>query len=108
MDIGKKIAVSPITKRIFAMLLPKTFPTAISTFFLNAAATEEASSGADVPKAIISAPITTSGIPRISAREIAWVTKNFADKTIANAPKRTRVRGLIEFRLNVALVFVFL
>lgn len=60
---GEIVALHPNTKNILNRLLPITFPMAIPGFFFNAAVTEVASSGNEVPPATKVNPITDSLTP---------------------------------------------
>ena len=54
---GVMEALQPNTKNMLKRLLPMTLPIAISGFFFNAATTEVASSGKEVPPATKVSPI---------------------------------------------------
>ena len=57
-ETGAIIAVTPIMASVLNILLPTTFPMAMSVSPDNAAIQLTTSSGADVPKATIVSPIT--------------------------------------------------
>ena len=61
--IGVMILLTPRIKRILKIFDPMIFPRARSVFFLYAAMIEVASSGSEVPIAIIVSPITLSESP---------------------------------------------
>ncbi len=62
-------AVIPNISKIFAMLLPRIFPNAMSPLPLTAAMMFTISSGIEVPKATIVNPITNVGIPNFLASD---------------------------------------
>ena len=62
MTIGAKSAVQPTIIKVLKMLLPTTFPMAMSALPFRAEDTLTVSSGADVPKATMVSPITIDGI----------------------------------------------
>gem|GEM_PF-3097646 len=70
--------VAPKTSNRLNILLPTTFPIAISEFLLSEAITEVASSGKLVPNAIMVSPITDSDIPYQRAIFFADHTRKFA------------------------------
>ena len=71
----------PKMMKMLRMLLPTTFPTVISTFPFKAAVRLTAASGALVPMATIVRPITSCGIPNLSASPDAPSTKKSAPFT---------------------------
>ena len=64
---GVMDALHPSTKKMLNRLLPITFPIAISGFFFNAATTEVANSGSEVPPATNVSPMTDSLTPKLRA-----------------------------------------
>ena len=60
---GRTKGIIPITNKILKTLLPIIFPTAKSVSFFLTAETQTASSGSEVPKAIIVAEIKNSPTP---------------------------------------------
>ena len=64
---GTMVAESPKMIRTFRILLPTTFPTAISALPTIAEEILTAASGAEVPIATIVRPITSCGIPAFVA-----------------------------------------
>ena len=80
MFIGVIVALQPNTKNILKRLEPITFPIAISGFFFNAATTEVANSGREVPPATKVKPIIDSLTPSPRAIPEAQATKNWRPK----------------------------
>lgn len=72
--IGVMILLTPRIKRILKIFDPMIFPRARSVFFLYAAMIEVASSGSEVPIAIIVSPITLSESPKYLAMSVAPLT----------------------------------
>ena len=64
----------PTTKRILNILLPTTFPTAISALPFLAAVTDVNNSGSDVPRATTVRPIKRSLTPKLLAISVAAFT----------------------------------
>ena len=73
---GVMLALQPNTKNMLKRLLPITFPMAISGFFFNAATTEVANSGNEVPPATKVNPIIDSLTPRFRAMPLAPSTNH--------------------------------
>ena len=72
--IGVMILLTPRIKRILKIFDQIIFPRARSVFFLYAAMIEVASSGSEVPIAIIVSPITLSESPKYLAMSVAPLT----------------------------------
>ena len=72
---GVMIAETPRIRRIFAILLPTTFPMAISDDPSRTEKILTISSGAEVPNATTVSPITMGVIPNFLAREDAPRTR---------------------------------
>lgn len=72
--MGEMRLLAQRIKRILKILDPMTFPSARSVFFLYAATAEVASSGSEVPIAIMVRPIILSLIPKLFAIKIAPFT----------------------------------
>lgn len=85
------VPVIPKTSRILKILLPTTFPIAISDCFFNDAITEVTISGADVPNATIVRPITASETPNEDAIDFAELTKSSAPSHSHTSPSRTKI-----------------
>lgn len=79
-------AVKPSIQNILKILLPTTFPIAISACFLSAATTEVASSGRLVPIATTVNPIIASLIPIFVARSTAPSTIHFPQRVNPTKP----------------------
>ena len=90
--MGLTVASTPITKNMFAILDPITFPTAISLWPILAAETVPASSGRLVPTATTLKPITISGTPNALAISTAELTVICApiSKAINPPPKNMK------------------
>ncbi len=74
------------------MFEPTTFPTAISRWPRQAARTDVATSGSDVPAATIVRPMTSSETPNDRANATAPPTSQRAPRTSIPSPARTRRR----------------
>jgi len=72
--IGVMILLTPRIKRILKIFDQIIFQRARSVFFLYAAMIEVASSGSEVPIAIIVSPITLSESPKYLAMSVAPLT----------------------------------
>ena len=99
---GEIVALHPNTKNILNRLLPITFPMAIPGFFFNAAVTDVASSGNEVPPATKVNPITDSLTPSDRAIPLAPSTKSCPPKMRPASPptiKRT------DFHTGISLIF---
>ena len=82
-------AAIPCTPRMLKMLLPTTLPIAISCLPLKLARTEVTSSGADVPRATMVRPITSSLRPRERASADEPETSHSAPMARATTPPAT-------------------
>lgn len=82
----------PSTNRMLKILLPTTFPTAISAFPFLAAATEVASSGREVPWATMVSPINFSDRPAIGAIFTAASTAILLHNTTTTPPPIIKAR----------------
>ncbi len=87
--IGRAIPAAPRTARRLNTFEPRIFPIAISDSFLRAACIDAASSGTDVPKATMVAPITISGILTALARSTPPFTSIAAPAERAASPTMT-------------------
>ena len=72
------------------MLLPTALPTAMSRSPRQAAITEAATSGRDVPNATTVRPITSSLTPRVRAKAVALSTRSRPPRPSSTRPRRTR------------------
>jgi hypothetical protein len=75
---GKIKEETPRIKKMLKILLPITFPIAISEFPVYAAYVLTINSGADVPNATTVKPITIFGIPYFFAKDDAPSTRRLA------------------------------
>jgi hypothetical protein len=87
------MVVMPNTRRIFEILLPTTFPRAISGCPCIAACKLTSNSGAEVPKATIVSPMIPLGILKCRAMVTLLSTRNFplANKRINPSTKKIMV-----------------
>ena len=69
----------PITNKILKIFEPKTFPRAISCFFVKAALTETTNSGKEVPRATIVTPTIKGEILKANPIFSALLTNKSAD-----------------------------
>ena len=90
MPAGATTEASPSTLRMLKILLPTTFPTAMSRSPRKAATTEVATSGSEVPAATIVSPMISSETPKCLAICTAPSTRNF--EPITRPPTPTRIR----------------
>ncbi len=84
---------------------PKTFPNAMSDCFRNAATTDVANSGIEVPAAMIVKPITASETPNDFATSTALSTSNLDPNTSTPSPatiNTTSKNKLPRFRISGA------
>jgi len=81
--------------RILNMLLPTTFPRAISPLPDSADRVHTANSGALVPNATTVIPITRGVIPSAEARREAPLTSHSAPTINKNIPKTNRITTVI-------------
>ena len=94
--MGNIIEVIPRTSRMFAILLPITFPRAMSPFPLNDAKMLTISSGVVVPIETIVSPIIIVGTPSLCAREDAPPTRKSAPLIRRTIPKtNSRISRII-------------
>ena len=77
---------SPRQPRMLKVLLPITLPTAMSRSPRTAAVTEVATSGIDVPAAMIVRPMTRSLTPSARANATAASTSQFEPSTSSASP----------------------
>ena len=89
--IGEIVDTPPTTKRMFKILLPTTFPTAISDSFLITPITDVANSGKEEPIATNVNPITLSESPKTRAVPVAAFKNKSPPKIKAIAPKMRKV-----------------
>ena len=85
-EIGLIAAATPKIKRMLNTLDPTTFPTAISSSFFLAAASDVASSGSEVPHATMVSPIRVSDTPKNPAKSTAPSTTQSPPNCTATAP----------------------
>ena len=78
MTMGATSAVQPTIIRVLKILLPTTFPIAMSALPFKAEEILTVSSGADVPNATMVSPMTIEGIRKRLAMEAAPSVKPFA------------------------------
>lgn len=95
LGIGEMLALTPRIKRILKILDPMIFPRAMSVFFLYAAIAEVASSGSEVPTAIIVSPMILSLIPRVFAIHTAPLIIHSPQRT---SPANPRIIQVIPFQ----------
>ena len=83
---GATTQVIPSMTRIFEILLPMRFPTATSRSFFIVATIVVASSGAEVPMAIMVSPMIASETPSTVAISTAPETSKFAPRIVSAIP----------------------
>ncbi len=88
--IGAKSAEAPRISRIFAILLPSTFPIVIPVAPLRLELTFTTSSGAEVPKATMVSPMIISEIQNFFANEEEPSTRRSAPLIRKIKPRRKR------------------
>ena len=98
------ILLTPRMKRILKIFDPMIFPRARSVFFLYAAMIEVASSGSEVPIAIIVSPITLSESPKYLAMSVAPLTIRSPPKI---SPQSQRTIRRHDFQRGKILIFPF-
>ena len=98
---GYIIAARPSIKSMFAMLLPKIFPIAISVFPFMLANILTINSGADVPKATMVRPITMFEIFNFFATDADPLTNKSAPFISIKKPTMNNAYVIIEFVYDV-------
>jgi hypothetical protein len=98
--MGYIIALIPITKRVFAILLPITFPMAISGEFLSIALTETVNSGIEVPNPAIIDPTKTLERFNFFEIDIDEFIKNSPPRYNNRSPKNSDNKGVIYNFIN--------
>ena len=96
--IGAKSAVQPTIISVLKILLPTTFPMAMSALPFRAEDTLTVSSGAEVPKATMVSPITMEGMRKRLATDAAPSVSPLA-------PKRMRRSPPIRQRISMRILF---
>ena len=101
--------VRPITAKILNKLEPRIFPTAISDSPFEAATSEVASSGIDVPRATIVIPIAREDTPKYLAIEIAPLTnKSDPSHSPITPAKNNMTNWFLQFPLITQILIVYL
>ena len=95
--IGAKSAVQPTIISVLNILLPTTFPIAMSALPFRADDTLTVSSGAEVPKATMVRPMTMDGMRKRLAMDAAPSVRPLA-------PKRMRRRPPIRKRISIKIL----
>ena len=95
-------AVKPRIQNILKILLPTTFPIAISDCFLRAATTEVASSGRLVPTATTVSPIIASLIPMRVASSTAPSTIHFPQMVNPTRPSSIKMMDFQTGRIFIS------
>ena len=95
-EIGAGLTTNAVPKinKTLKILLPTTYPIAMSDFFLKAATRDVASSGREVPTATIVTPIIRSDIPAIVAIPTAPSTKILPPPTRPQRPRTIKIMDL--------------
>ena len=93
--VGETMAQMANTVKMLKILLPTTFPTAISLSPLMAATTEVANSGREVPAATMVRPIIQSLTPILRAISVALPTSHCDPKTKKPTPNNMKAIFLI-------------
>lgn len=101
LGIGAIVALTPSIKRMLKIFDPIIFPSAMSVFFLYAAIAEVASSGSEVPTAIIVSPMILSLIPRLFAIHTAPLTIHSPQRM---SPVNPRMIQTIPFQSGIVTV----
>ena len=94
-DKGKMTAETPRISKMFAILLPKILPMAMSVFPWMLAIMLTINSGADVPNATMVSPITKDEMPNFLATEEAPSTKKLAPLIRKTKPTAIKTYGII-------------
>ena len=94
LDIPPKMAMGiPVTIPILKILLPTTFPIAMSYSPFLVAITDVTNSGRDVPRAIMVKAIIFSLIPKSLAKLEAWSTTRLLPKMIEINPITVKIKA---------------
>jgi len=100
--IGAKSAVQPTIISVLKILLPTTFPMAMSALPFRAEETLTVSSGAEVPKATMVRPITMEGMRKRLAMDAAPSVSPLAPKRMRRRPpRRERISMRILFFVQI-------
>ena len=104
--IGANNAVQPTIINVLKILLPTTFPIAISALPFRAEETLTASSGADVPNATMVSPITIEGIRNRLATDAAPSVSPLAPiRMRRRPPTRSNISiWLLDFCANIMIL----